>query len=101
MKQLTPIAWRSVITLVALAASSFAPADQGIVLAQQELANWQPGPDGTGTNTFMAYVEQPPSGSVASGAPFQISGWLVDTTAQGWAGYDQVQIYSGPMGGGG
>jgi hypothetical protein len=69
--------------------------------AQQELASWQPGPDASGTNTYLAFIEQPPSGGVASGAPFVISGWLIDKTAQGWAGFDQVQVFSGPMGSGG
>lgn len=68
--------------------------------AQQERAFWQPGPDGTGQSTFVGYIEQP-TGAVASGAPFVISGWLIDKSAQGWAGFDQVQVYNGQMGAGG
>src|SRR5258708_8294 len=70
-------------------------------LAQQERAVWQPGPGGIGDNTYLGYIEQPPFGNVDSGAPFVISGWLVDKSAQGWAGFDQVQIYTGPMDAGG
>jgi hypothetical protein len=69
--------------------------------AQQESAVWQPGPGSIGDNSYVAYVEQPSLGMVSSGATFIISGWLVDTTAQGWAGFDQVQIYNGIMGAGG
>jgi hypothetical protein len=70
-------------------------------LAQQDRALWQPGPDGIGGNTYVGFIEQPASGNVALGEPFVLSGWLVDTSAQGWAGFDQVQVYSGPMGSGG
>lgn len=68
------------------------------VAAQEEVASWQPGPDGAGSNTYLGFVEQPSDGLATSGAPFVISGWLVDKTAQGWAGFDQVQIYNGAMG---
>jgi hypothetical protein len=70
-------------------------------LAQQERAVWQPGPGGVGDNTYLGYIEQPPFGNIDSGTPFVISGWLIDKSAQGWAGFDQVQIYTGPMGAGG
>jgi hypothetical protein len=60
---------------------------------------WQPGPDGTGANTYQGMVEQP--SSVVPGTAFVVSGWVVDTTALGWAGIDQVALYSGQMGQGG
>jgi hypothetical protein len=82
--------------MAATLAATAAPAG-----AQHESTVWQPGPGATGDNSYVAYIEQPLSGTVSSGAAFVISGWLVDTTAQGWPGFDQVQIYNGMMGAGG
>jgi hypothetical protein len=70
-------------------------------LAEPESAVFQPGPQATGDNTYVAYIEQPASGRLTGGAPFQISGWMGDSTAQGWAGFDQIQIYNGLMDDGG
>jgi len=69
--------------------------------ARPEPAVFQPGPQATGDNTYVGYVEQPASGMVTSGTPFQISGWMGDSSAQGWAGFDQVQVYNGLMDDGG
>jgi hypothetical protein len=41
-------------------------------------------------------VDQPQSVTSA-----QLSGWVVDTTAQGWSGIDAVQVWNGPMDSGG
>jgi hypothetical protein len=73
---------------LALAASaqaqSFAPGD------------WSPGPGAVGDNTYVGFVDQPASGaSVAGGASFTVSGWVVDTTAEGWSGIDGVQVMLG------
>lgn len=57
---------------------------------------WLPGPDGAGDATYSGTVDQPRS--AASG---QLSGWIVDTTAQGWSGIDQVQVWNGLMDAGG
>jgi hypothetical protein len=57
---------------------------------------WLPGPDGSGTSTYSGSVDQP-----QSAASNQLTGWVVDTTAQGWSGIDQVQVWNGPMGAGG
>lgn len=59
---------------------------------------WQPGPDGTGDNTYVGLVETPTNGSTVSQTnPLSVSGWFVDTTAQGWAGADDVQVFLGAM----
>jgi hypothetical protein len=55
-----------------------------------------PGPDGAGDATFSGTVDQPPSAGSA-----QLTGWVVDTTAQGWSGIDQVQVWDGLMEAGG
>jgi hypothetical protein len=58
--------------------------------------SWQPGPDGTGPSTFSGTVDQPQNASSA-----QLTGWVVDTMADGWTGIDKVQIWSGLMDAGG
>jgi hypothetical protein len=59
---------------------------------------WQPGPDAVGDNTYTGSVDQPAAGSSQPvSVPIQLSGWVVDTTAQGWTGIDDVQIWNSPM----
>jgi hypothetical protein len=55
---------------------------------------WLPGPDATGDATYQGTVDQPTT-------PNTLSGWVVDTTAQGWSGIDDIQIFNGIMGAGG
>lgn len=65
--------------------------------AQQAMLSataWFPGPNGTGDDTFSGTVDQPGTANV-------LSGWVVDTSAQGWSGVDDVQILNGLMGDGG
>ncbi|HEY2593051.1 MAG TPA: hypothetical protein VGK33_04040, partial [Chloroflexota bacterium] len=57
---------------------------------------WLPGPDGSGDSTFSGAVDQPQNATSSL-----LTGWVVDTTAQGWSGIDQVQVWNGPMGAGG
>jgi hypothetical protein len=59
-------------------------------------SSWLAGPSGTGDATYSGALDQPPSLTSAT-----ISGWVVDTSAQGWSGIDDVQIWSGPMDAGG
>jgi hypothetical protein len=54
---------------------------------------WLPGPDGAGSATYTGSIDR------ASGT--QVIGWVVDTTAQGWSGIDEVQLWSGLMSAGG
>jgi len=57
---------------------------------------WTAGPDAAGANTYVGLVEAPKAGaSVASGANLLVTGWAADTTATGWAGFDQMQVFSG------
>jgi hypothetical protein len=58
--------------------------------------DWSPGAGAIGDNTFVGFVDQPAAGAtVPSGAPFTVSGWVVDTSAEGWAGVDGVQVTLG------
>jgi hypothetical protein len=57
---------------------------------------WSPGAGAIGDNTIIGFVDQPASGAtISSGASFTVSGWVVDTTAEGWAGIDGVQVTLG------
>src|ERR687888_281581 len=82
-------------TCLALVVSTAPP-----VLAQS--SGWQPGPGAVQDNTYQGFIDQPTSGATVPGSgSFLVSGWFVDTTAQGWAGADDVQVWLGKMGGGG
>src|SRR6266508_57383 len=81
--------------LLALAAGLVLP---GSVVAQEVPGGggWAPGPNATGDNTYQGFVDQPGAGaSIALGAPFHVSGWVVDMAAEGWAGIDGVQVLQG------
>jgi hypothetical protein len=71
--------------------------------AQQIGGDWQPGPGAAGDNTFSGVIDSPPANAnVTTGNALLVAGWFVDTTAEGWAGADDVQVFTGgPMDGGG
>jgi Bacterial Ig domain len=82
-------------TWLALAVSTAPP-----VLAQS--SGWQPGPGAVQDNMYEGFIDQPTSGATVPGSgSFPLGGWFVDTTAQGWAGADDVQVWLGTMEGGG
>jgi hypothetical protein len=57
---------------------------------------WSPAAGAVGDNTYQGYIDHPASGAtIPAGSAFQVSGWIVDTTAQGWAGIDDVQVLLG------
>jgi hypothetical protein len=63
---------------------------------------WTAGPGATAADTYEGFVDSPTQGStIMPGSTVSVDGWFVDTTAQGWAGADQVQVYLGQMGSGG
>ncbi len=63
---------------------------------------WTGGPDAAGANTYVGRVESPrPGQSVSAGANLLVSGWAADTTATGWSGFDEMQVYNGLRGNGG
>jgi len=70
--------------------------------AMAQTAGWQPGPGAILDNTYDGVVDVPANGATVPGAgSFAVSGWFVDTQAQGWAGADDVQVWLGAMDGGG
>jgi hypothetical protein len=91
------IPWHLLIGLALLLSAAPAPA-----AAQQLGPGWQPGPGAAGDNTYSGAIDSPPAGAdVTTGNQILVAGWFVDTTAEGWAGADDVQVLSGPMDGGG
>jgi hypothetical protein len=56
--------------------------------------DWFQGPNATGDPTLSGTVDP-------QGAPNTLSGWVVDTSAQGWSGIDDVQVFNGLMDAGG
>ena len=82
-----------ILTLVALAL----PFGTSLALAQSVPgAEWSPAAGAVGDNTYQGFIDQPASGAtIAAGAAFQVKGWVVDTTAQGWSGIDDVQVMLG------
>jgi hypothetical protein len=74
------------------------PVTSAPVAAQQPpgvtTMGWFAGPDAVGDSTLSGSVDPQPGGSA-------VNGWVVDTTAQGWSGIDDVQLFDGLMGAGG
>src|SRR6266851_499690 len=74
----------------------FAPA------ASAQAGGWQPGPGAALDNTYAGFVDVPSNGATVPGSgSFPVVGWFADTTAQGWAGADDVQVWLGSIDGGG
>jgi hypothetical protein len=57
---------------------------------------WIGGPNAVGDDTFSGFIDAPTSGStVPHLSTIVVRGWIVDRTAVGWTGVDDVQIYQG------
>jgi hypothetical protein len=67
--------------------------------AAQDVAGgggWSPVADAAGDNTYQGFIDQPAAGaSIPLGSSFRVTGWVVDTAAEGWAGIDDVQVLNG------
>lgn len=85
----------STVAAVAVLATMASP-------AAAQSSGWQGGPGAILDNTYTGYIDHPSGGStVPGGGSFILGGWFVDTTAQGWAGADAMQVWLGTMDGGG
>jgi len=84
-------------------AGAAAPAASAQTTTMPSSSNgWQPGPGAALDNTYQGFIDMPTSGAVISPTGgFEIGGWFVDTTAQGWAVADDVQVFLGSMDSGG
>jgi hypothetical protein len=57
---------------------------------------WSPALGAAGDNTYQGFIDRPgPGASIPLGSLFHVSGWVVDTAAEGWAGIDDVQVLNG------
>ena len=66
------------------------------------LTNWSSGPGAVGNSTYIGRVETPRIGQIVNtGNGLLVSGWVADVTAQGWAGIDGVELWSGDRTSGG
>jgi hypothetical protein len=69
----------------------------GANLALADAASpWIAGPNAVGDDTFVGFIDAPASDStVPHLSTVEVRGWIVDRTAVGWTGIDDVQIYRG------
>jgi hypothetical protein len=66
--------------------------------AQDATHGWQSVDTGQTDNTYVGAIDVPADGSgVATSGTVNVSGWFVDTTAQGWAGADAMQVLQSGM----
>jgi len=64
-------------------------------------ASWAGGPGAAGDNSYVGRIETPRARqSLSGGANLLVSGWAVDTTARGWAGFDSMEVWTGTKDGG-
>jgi hypothetical protein len=86
----------ALLTVSAVLATLLAP-----IPTAAQTAGWQPGPGAILDNTYDGYIDAPTANATVSTNGFNVFGWIVDKTAQGWAGIDDVQVWLGAMDGGG
>jgi hypothetical protein len=72
-----------------------------VSVSADSFSMWTAGPDAVGDDTYDGFIDVPTANSTVGTGAFTVSGWFVDTTAQGWAGADGVEIWQGTMDGGG
>src|SRR5690349_17142016 len=64
------------------------------------LTTWTAGPDSVLDDTYTGAIDLPVTNASVPAGGFGLSGWVVDQTADGWSGVDDVQIWLGVMGSG-
>jgi hypothetical protein len=84
--------------ILALLATLLVPAP---VLAQSITGTWAAGPTAIGDSTVDGYIDTPAAGGNVTTSTIEVSGWVVDKSAQGWSGVDEVHVYAGLAGAGG
>jgi hypothetical protein len=88
--------------VVAWLGSAMANPAESLAAFAEPFSSWAPGPGAVGDGTsYAGYIETPTANATVPNGSFLITGWFVDTTAQGWAGADDIQIYAGKMDQGG
>ncbi len=97
LRALGRLARRRLAVAGLLAGLTFSTLPSGAAFADP----WQPGPAADGDATLTGFVDSPGQASVIASGAFRLSGWVVDQSAQGWAGVDDVHVYDGRAGEGG
>ena len=96
MRAVWPRGWLVLYLLLALLA--YAPTRAAADVASP----WTAGPQAVGDDTFSAFIDAPAAGAILNPAAMvDVRGWVVDTTAIGWSGIDDVQVWIGLMDQGG
>jgi hypothetical protein len=88
------LAW---LSLAGLLGALLGPASA----AADPLTAWTAGPGAVLDPTYAGFIDAPAMNATVPTGLFTVAGWFVDTTAQGWAGADDVQVWQGTMDGGG
>jgi hypothetical protein len=93
MRRAGSVFFLALLLAAAIAAPSAAVADP--------LTSWTAGPNAILDDTYTGYIDVPAMNANVPTGGFNVSGWFFDTTAEGWAGADDMQLWLGTMDGGG
>jgi hypothetical protein len=86
--------WLASLSALVLGLTVLAPAAAAQVVPGG--GGWSPAAGASGDNTFQGFIDTPANAaSVALGSSFHVSGWVVDQSAEGWAGVDGLQVMNG------
>jgi hypothetical protein len=92
--------WRLFTALfgLLLGLAGAAPADAQQASPPPGAGAWAPGPAASGDRNVLAgVIDGPLAGATLAPGSLFVAGWFVDTTAQGWAGVDDVEVFVGSM----
>ncbi|HLZ32317.1 MAG TPA: hypothetical protein VKV73_33770 [Chloroflexota bacterium] len=85
---------RQLALALCVALATFAPA--ATLAAADGGSAWIAGMNAVGDDTFVGFIDAPQPGvTIARNSTVILRGWVVDQSAQGWTGIDDVQIYLG------
>jgi hypothetical protein len=65
--------------------------------AADPMTAWTPGPDAQLDDTYDGFIDTPTNYAYVPTGGFNVAGWFVDMTAQGWAGADDIEVWAGTM----
>jgi hypothetical protein len=85
---------RDAVVAVCVALSALTPMPTSV--AADPAPPWLPGPSAAGDDTYSGSIDTPSAGAtVSQNSTIVVQGWVVDRTAVGWTGIDDVQVYLG------
>lgn len=93
MRRATSVLFGALLFAVAIVGPELALADP--------FSAWTAGPGAILDNTYVGFIDAPAMNATVPAGGFIVSGWFFDTTAEGWAGADDVQVWQGTMDAGG